>query len=171
MSLLTNEVRAFIGRQSERVSASDPVEAGAIRRYAQAIMDDDPLFRSGAESSVVAPALFPSNMFRRAPGSEDPLSLRAADPNFDGLVVAAGERLPELIPLRDLALLNGGAEFEFFRYARVGEMVSQQSRYADITERETSKGPMLFVVVETDYFGENDEILLRARKTTIRRKR
>jgi len=169
--VLTDAVRSYIGVTSERVVACDRVEAGAIRRYVQAIMDDDPLFHTQPEGAAIAPALFPVSMFRRSPGTEDPLSARAADPTFDGLVVAAGERLPEIVELRDLALLNGGAEFEFFRYAREGETVSQLSRYADITERETSKGPMVFVTIETDYFGAGDDLLLRARKTTIRRKR
>lgn len=175
MSLLTDAVRAYIGVSSEREVAYDRVEAGAIRRYLQAIMDDDPIFLSEKsdrpDGAAIAPALFPTSMFRRPPGTVDPLSARADDPTFDGLVVAAGERLPEIVELRDLALLNGGAEFEFYRYAREGESVSQLSRYADITERETSKGPMIFITVETDYFGSNDDLLLRARKTTIRRPR
>ncbi len=175
MTLLTDEVRAFIGVESAREVAVDRVEAGAIRRYVQAIMDDDPLFHDpelhDAMNGPVAPALFPVSMFRRPLGTEDPLSARAEDPTFDGLVVAMGERLPEIVPLRHLALLNGGAEFEFYRYARVGEIVSQLSRYADIVERQTSKGPMIFVTIETDYFGSDDDLLLRARKTTIRRPR
>ena len=39
--MLTDEIRAFIGRQSETSTAVDTVETGAVRRYSQAIMDDD----------------------------------------------------------------------------------------------------------------------------------
>jgi hypothetical protein len=107
-------------------------------------------------------------MFRRALGTPDVLTERAEDPDFDGLVASAGDGLPEL-PLHGRALLNGGSEIEFFRYARHGETVIQQSTYADIYERESKNGPMLFVVTETEYRTGDGEILMRARKTIIRR--
>ena len=80
----------------------------------------------------------------------------------------AGDGLPEL-PLPGRALLNGGSEIEFFRYARHGEGVIQRSTYADIYERQSKNGPMLFVVTETEYLTQSGELLMRARKTAIRR--
>jgi hypothetical protein len=41
-TMLTDEIRRFIGIKSETVVACDAIEAGAVRRYAQAIMDEDP---------------------------------------------------------------------------------------------------------------------------------
>jgi hypothetical protein len=170
--MLTDEIRSFIGRQSERVSACDAVEPGAVRRYAQAIMDDDPDYGpnpiSARHGGPVAPPLYPAFMFRRPYGTPDALTERAEDPDFDGLVAAASDGLPEL-PLHGRALLNGGAEVEFFRYARHGESVVQRSRYADIYERESKNGSMLFVVVETEYATGDGDLLLRMRKTAIRR--
>lgn len=58
---------------------------------------------------------------------------------------------------------------EIFRYARHGETVSARSCYADIFEKETSKGPMLFVVTETEYFTGTGEVLMKNRITIIRR--
>ena len=84
------------------------------------------------------------------------------------LVPAAGDGLPEL-PLPGRALLNGGSEIEFFRYARHGESVVQRSSYADIYERQSKNGPMLFVVTETEYLTQSGALLMRARKTAIRR--
>ena len=40
MTLLTDEVRRFIGVESEEEETCEPVEQGAVRRYAQAIMDE-----------------------------------------------------------------------------------------------------------------------------------
>jgi hydroxyacyl-ACP dehydratase HTD2-like protein with hotdog domain len=135
-------------------------------------MDDDPNYAPGATpvryGGPVAPPLYPAFMFRRALGTPDVLTERAEDPDFDGLVASAGDGLPEL-PLHGRALLNGGSEIEFFRYARHGETVIQQSTYADIYERESKNGPMLFVVTETEYRTGDGEILMRARKTIIRR--
>ncbi len=108
-------------------------------------------------------------MFRRAFGAPDPLQLRARDPEFDGLGASSAQGLPELEPIKHLALLNGGSEIEFFRYARHGESVRLRSRYADIVEKETSKGPMLFVTIETEYRNGEGELLMSARRTLIRR--
>lgn len=172
-SILTDEIRGYIGRQSGAVAACDAVEPGAVRRYAQATMADHDLdyapgAGAGRHGGPVAPPIYPAFMFRRPLGTPDVLSERAADPDFDGLVSSASDGLPEL-PLPGRALLNGGSEIEFFRYARHGEQVTQQSRYADIYERVSKNGPMLFVVVETEYRTSDGELLLRNRKTIIRR--
>jgi hypothetical protein len=171
--MLTDEIKGYIGHTSAEIIATDTVEPGAVRRYAQAIMDEDPGYAPGAEAGryggPVAPPLYPAFMFRRPLGTPDALTERAADPDFDGLVSAASDGLPEL-PLPGRALLNGGSEVEIVRYARHGEAVKQRSRYADIYEREAKNGTaMLFVIVETEYRTTNDELLLKVRKTHIRR--
>ena len=171
MTLLTEEVRAFIGVAGEVYSACCPVERSEVRRFAQAIMDDDPIYHDGEHSAYggpVAPALFPSLMFRRDFATPDVLTERATDPDFDGTDGASFLRLPPL-PLPKLAVLNGGSEVELFRYARHGETVSARSSYVDIFEKETSKGPMLFVVSETEYFTSTGEVLMKNRITIIRR--
>jgi hypothetical protein len=172
MAILTDALRAYIGVSAERFPAWDPVERGAVRRYAQAIMDDDPAYVGAAPAArwagPVAPPLYPVFMFRTPFGAPDSLSERASDPDFDGLVAGTSNGLPEL-PLHGMALLNGGSQLEFFRYALHGERVYQRSRYADLYERESRNGPMLFVVIETDYETEAGELLVRNRKTLIRR--
>ena len=174
MALLTEALKKYIGLQSETEIACDPVERGAVRRYAQAIMDEDPIFSEACANNArfggpVAPPLYPTHMFRRTFGAPDPLQLRARDPEFDGLGASSAQGLPELEPIKHLALLNGGSEIEFFRYARHGESVKLRSRYADIVEKETSKGPMLFVTIETEYRNGEGELLMSARRTLIRR--
>ncbi len=171
-TMLTDEIRRFIGISSETIQACDRVEPGAVRRYAQAIMDDDPDYAPDAVNAryggPVAPPLYPSFMFRSPYGTPDALTERGEDPDFDGLVLATGDGLPEL-PLPGRALLNGGSEIEFFRYARHDEEIVQRSRYADIYERESKNGAMLFVITETEYRTTGGDLLLRARKTAIRR--
>jgi N-terminal half of MaoC dehydratase len=174
MALLTDEVRRFIGVESETDEACDPVETGAVRRFSQAIMDQDEIYAPGGDAGAaryggpVAPLFFPSFMFRRPFGTPDPITERASDPHFDGLVASSDNGLPEL-PLRGLALLNGGAEVEFYRYARHGEVVIQKSKYADISERESRNGPMLLVIIETEYRTKSGDLLSRIRRTIIRR--
>jgi hypothetical protein len=175
MGILTDEMRSFIGIESAILSAPEAVESGAVRRYAQAILDEDPIFADdGAAKNVglpgaVAPPLFPVQSFRRAFGAPDPLVERATDPDFDGSVGSSIRGLPEL-PTAGFVRLNGGSEIELLRYARLGEQISLQARYATITERESSKGPMIIVVIETSYFTNPDDVIMRVRSTSLLRK-
>lgn len=174
MGLVNDAVRAYIGVTSETEFACDAVEPGAVRRYSQAIMDEHPAYVGQAEENAkyggaVAPPLYPMYMFRRPFGTPDPIEMNADNPDFDGIGATAAQGLPEIEPFRGLALLNGGTEVEFYRYARYGENVKLRSHYVDISEKETSKGPMAFVVIETEYSTADGEVLLRARRTQIRR--
>ncbi len=172
MATLNASLLAFIGMESPTVDAPEPVEAGAVRRYAQAILDEDPIFAAGSTAAPyggpVAPPFFPTHMFRRPLGTPDPLTEHAGDPNFDAAAGSTIRGLPELA-ISDKTRLNGGSEIELFRYARHGERVRMKSRYADITQRESSKGPMVLVTIETDYFTSADELLMRVRSTAIYR--
>ena len=174
MALLTDEMRRFIGVESDILTAPEPVEFGAVRRYAQAIMDEDAIFADDEAAKAqglpgkVAPPLFPAQSFRRAFGAPDTLTERAGDPDFDGSVGSSMRGLPEL-PTAGLVRLNGGSEIELLRYVRHGERISIQARYASITERESSKGPMIIVVIETSYFTTPDDVLLRVRSTSLLR--
>jgi hypothetical protein len=172
MVLLTAEIEALIGKESDEVAACDVVERGAVRRFAQASLDSDPIYYAAAAADnpyrvPVAPPLFPMTMFRDDFGTPDVLVERAADPDFDGIVGATVQGLPP-IPAKGLALLNGGTEVELFAYARHGDRVTAKSRYESIYEKSGKTGPMLFVIIATDYMAEG-RLLLRVRKTQIRR--
>jgi hypothetical protein len=168
-------LQKYVGVQSVWETACDAVEAGAVRRFAQAVMDENTDYAApgGARfGGPVAPPLYPMMMFRRALGAPDPLQLHASDPDFDGLGQASSltRGLPEIEELAGYALLNGGTELELFRYARHGETVRMRSRYAEIMEKQTSKGPIVLVVTESEFATRDGEVLLRARRTLIRRK-
>lgn len=172
MSLVTPEVRALIGIWSEPQFACDPVEPGAVRRFAQAIMDDDPAYAPGAGADgrfggPIAPLLFPNHMLRRAFGTPDVLQQRAQDPDFDGVVPAAG--LPPLPGLSNLPTLNGGSAFEFYRFARHGEAVTLRQRYADVHEKATGKAVWVVVDIEGELRTVAGELLLRSHRTLLRR--
>lgn len=175
MPILPEAARAYIGMQSTEEIACDPVERGAVRRYAQAIMDEDPIYwgpcdNNAAYGGPVAPPLYPTHLFRRPFGTPDPIQENARNVDFDGIGATASQGLPEIEPLKGFALLNGGSEIEFYRYARHGETIRLTSRYADIHEKETSKGPMIFVIIESEYRNGAGELLIRTRRTHIRRK-
>jgi acyl dehydratase len=171
---LTDEIRAMIGLKTSLQRCCDVVEPGAVRRYAQAIMDLDPIYadpdiaattRYGAP---VAPPLFPTAMLRLGFDEPDPLQARASDPDFDGAVASATYGLPPL-PLPDSPFVNGGVEVEFYRYPRHGEEVFVQAAYEDIVERETSKGWMLFVHYDCQFLDAQQKLLLRYRRVQVRK--
>lgn len=172
MTLITQEVGSLIGIWSEAEIACDPVEQGAVRRFAQAIMDDDPSYADNAGMDTryggpIAPPLFPNHMLRRGLGVCDPVQERAGDPDFDGVMPTIG--LPQIMALAHLPILNGGSEFEFFRYVRHGESVCFRQRYAEIFERVSSKGTLVVVVIEGEIRTTGGEPLLKSRRTLLRR--
>ncbi len=172
-SILPEDAKRYIGVETDVEIACDAVEAGAVRRYAHAIMDSDPIYAEREAEprygGAVAPLLFPMHMFRRPYAQSDPLEQSAQNPDYDGSSVSTTQGLPEIEPIKHLSILNGGASVEFLRYARHGETVKLRSRYADIVEKQSSRGPMVIVTIESDYLAANDELLCRVRRTYIRR--
>lgn len=172
MTLLNDEILSYVGKTSVSELACDPVEIGAVRRYSQAIMDDDPIYwdaqaAGGRYDGPVAPPIFPIDMFRRPFNTPDPVQIYASDPDFDGVGAPAGQGLPPIEPLRNFAVLYGGSEIEFYRYAKMGDRVSVVQRYGSITEKQSSKGPMLLVNIESEYRDQNSDLLARLSMTTI----
>lgn len=172
--LLTEDIRKFIGVETAVVLLEDVVEKGAVRRFAQAVMDTDPAYMHPAYASrtryakPVAPPMFPVTMLRTGFGAADPVAEHADDPDYDGLAEWSSMGLPPL-PLANRPQLNAGCEFEMRRLACHGDSVRMQSRYLDIHERVTSRGPTLFVITETDFTDAAGELICRFRKTLLRR--
>ena len=172
--LLTAEIKNFIGVETGVIEFGEPVERGAVRRFAQAIMDPDPVYMDEDYTGKtryrkpVAPPLFLVTMLRARFDAPDLVTENAHDPDFHGLIDASAMGLPPL-PLGNSPQLNAGSEIEMFRLVCHGETVRMQSRYLDIHERETSKGHMLFVVIETDFTDVAGKLICRFRKTLLRR--
>lgn len=172
MTLLNEEILSYVGMKSEKELACDAVEEGAVRRYSQAIMDNDraywdPETAGGRYGAPVAPPIFPIDMFRRPFNTPDPVQLLASDPDFDGVGPPAAQGLAAIEPLRHFAVLYGGSEIEFYRYANHGDRVYVVQRYGSIVEKQSSKGPMILVTIESEYTNQTDELLVRMRMTTI----
>jgi len=72
---------------------------------------------------------------------------------------------PVKLPLK--RMLNGGYEYEFFRYAKVGERIYRGSTYLDIYQRDGKSGPMVFIVAADTYTTDNAVPLIVATTTSI----
>lgn len=171
--VLTEDLRGLVGVAGPRLVAPEPVGADSLRRFAQAAMELDPIHwdeaaaRARGFGGIVAPPLYPLHAFPRPAGTADPFDALRDNPDWDGIELVEDGLPPLEIPLP--RLLNGGVAAEVFALARIGDVISARSRYADISEREGSSGAMVFVVVETDYTNQDDLLLLRTRTTMIAR--
>ncbi len=172
-SVLTDEIRALVGVTGPLITAPTALSADTVRRFAQAAMESDPIHsnpdaaRARGYDGLVAPPLYPLHAFPRAFATPDPLDALAEDPEWDGI-----ELVEDGLPALKLALerrLNGGVRAEIFRLACVGDTLTSRSRYAEISERSGRSGPMVFVVVRTDYATTTGSELVRVHTTMIAR--
>jgi acyl dehydratase len=172
---LTPAVKALIGMEGEPQTCWEPVERSEIRRFAQAIMDDDPIFWDDAYvkttryGTVVAPPLFPLFAYRCTPGSPDLLADAATDPDFDGFAGLTTTGLPPIHLPQLPRLLNGGNEVELYQLPKLGDHLTARSKYVDIYEKTGRSGTMVFIVIETRYTNQDEALLMISRVTLIRR--
>ena len=176
MTYVTDEHRALIGVPGPRLTAPYPLGPDELRRFVQGVMEDNPVHwdpvaaAASRYGEIVATPLFPMHATtRRAPGTPDPLDRVHEDPGWDGTDLAAGlGGLPPVeVPLK--RVLNGGTEAEFFQLAKLGDVITAQSVYTDISEREGRSGPMVLVKVQTTYTNQHDDRLLVSTMTVIMR--
>lgn len=123
------------------------VEKGAIKRFAEATGDPNPLWddevaaRRSRYGGIVAPPTF----------------LRTAR--------AAVPELPFKNPFE--RLLDGGSQWEYFEPVRPGDRITAVTRVSDLTERAGRLGPMMFVVFEITYTNQLDQLAAVQRSTLI----
>lgn len=101
------------------------IEADRIKAFAQALRDPNPLFNDDSRGNLYAPPTFPTTF---------------------GFAL---DLLSEL-NIDFLRLLHGEQEYVYFRPIKAGDTLVCTSRIADAYEKEGKKGPMKFIVLETE---------------------
>lgn len=136
---------AVIGSTSEEVLVE--VEKGAIRAFAHAIGDDNPLFtdeafaRQQGYASLVAPPTFPTTF-----------------------------RVPIPHVRFDLSrVLHGGQEYHYVRPIVAGDVLRCVNRVADVYERQGKLGAMTFLVTEVRGEDPGGQLVFTSRSTAILR--
>jgi acyl dehydratase len=156
-ALITPAMRACVGRTSPVVSLPEEISASDVRRYAQAVGDDNPLWRddavarrAGYRGRRVPPLLVIELHWRTGDHKAEDL----VESDWSGLVYPEGFT----------SYRNAGRELEWFAPVYVGDWLTFQSRLADLFVREGRNGPMIFTQVACDI--RNQEGVLVARVTT-----
>lgn len=158
--MLPEKVTSLIGQTGDVIIME--IEKGAIKRYAHAVGDFNPLYldeecaRNSEHGSIIAPPGFfgwPSQWAGHMP---------AINPLATALIAALSEAgFPRL--------LDGGTEYEFFYPIRAGDTLALQSRITRISDRETRSGKLVFSVFESAYTNQSGALVARTRWTLITR--
>ncbi|OGO01248.1 MAG: hypothetical protein A2Y59_01785 [Chloroflexi bacterium RBG_13_52_14] len=152
------KLRKFIGTTTP--PGINEVERGAIRRYAQAVGDPNPLYNDVeyARNSQYGELICPPGFF----GWPAKVSIGAMEimaPIFEVLFNAGLFRI-----------LDGGIEYDFTLPIRAGETLAWHARFADAKERIGKSGEkMVFITMEITFINQNGDMVARRRQTFIAR--
>ena len=157
--MLPEEATKLIGRTSDTTIFE--VEKGAIRRYANAIGDLNPLYwdeeyaKNSRYGAMVAPPAFFG--WPITPTRGNLLEFEARE---------------ELMSVLGKAGYNhsvaAGREIELFRPVRVGDRLTASQMIKNIVEKVGRTGKMAFVTIETTYTNQDGDLVAKDCSTSIR---
>lgn len=140
------KLKQKIGKSTRAQSVE--IEKGQIRRFAQAIGEDNSIHTDEAAAkaagfpSLVAPPTFP-----------------AALSQLDGLL--------EELELDPLATMHAEEEYEYFRPLCAGDELSIVHRVVDVYDKQAPNGKLLFVVIETRGTDKRSRPVFKGRRVLV----
>jgi acyl dehydratase len=154
--VIPDELKQYIGRQY--VPHIRIVEQGSIRRYAEAIGDDNLLYldeefavKTGYRTIIAPPGFFG--------WPKKGAAMPAAITEVRAALVKAGFA----------RFLDGGISYDYYLPIHAGDMLVASMKVKDIYEREGKSGNMIFSVFETSYINEDGNLVAKAYHTLIAR--
>ena len=146
-SLITEEMRSKIGVEGEPELYE--IEKGAIKRFARAIDDPNPLWQNEeyARKSRYGGIIAPPSMIPTI-GWENFSSQQA--------------------PLLQEGRLHGGTELEYYQPVRPGDKITVTTTITNMRERQgKTMGSMLLVTFERAYKNQSGELVARCKQMII----
>ncbi len=131
-------MRRAVGVENE--PRTHVLEAGAIRRFAEAIGDPNPDYRDGSGGPIAPPT------FLRSLSSGPP-------------AVAFESPYPDP--------LDGGSDWEYFHPVRAGDSITVTEVLVDVVEKSGRLGPMLLTTWAFKYSNQRGEVAATQRNTLI----
>ena len=131
---------------------STEVEKGRLRFFAEAIGERNPIYTDESAAKAAGYSAIP------------------APPTFMFSVDLDGpDKLPilKLLNLDIGRVLHGTQDFEYLGQIYAGDSITQKSKIADIYDKRN--GALEFVVQESTYTNQNDELVGRAQQTLVYR--
>ena len=160
--MIPEEIKKLIGTSSSPKFYE--VEKGAIRRFADAVGDSNPVYydeelaRKSRYGSIIAPPGFfgwPSNQAGNSPLTIDiPAELEAA---FE----RAGYPLS--------LVLDGGMEYEFFLPVRAGDVLKAVTTIRTLRERSGETGSIIVSFLDTTYHNQDGALVAKQQLMFVRR--
>ena len=132
---------------TESIKMSNDIEKGAIRRFAEAIEDNNPVYtdeeyaKNLGYRNVITPPTF----------------LRSVQTN----------PLPEHIKSPYSAVVDGGSVWEYFEPVCAGDKISTVLKFEQVFEREGRLGNMIFLIKITKYTNQLEELVATQTTTSI----
>jgi acyl dehydratase len=148
-SVITPQMREYIGKELEpRVFE---IDASSIRKIAKAVGDPNPLWQD------------------RAYAKKTEYGDIIGSPTFVALlkVETMGVLFTLECPL--YGILDGGIEIEYGVPIKPGDVITGTPKLADVKEKESKSGMMLFMIIETSYKNQKGQMAVITRQTFIRR--
>jgi peroxisomal enoyl-CoA hydratase 2 len=137
-------------RSPTETTVTFPIEAGKIREFAAAIMDDNPIYRS--------PEAAQGEGFADVP----------APPTYSVVSSFFQEGTPLDMGLDMRYTLHAAAEFEYHAPVVAGDVLTGRSYISERYEKEGRRGgKMKFAVLETVYVNQRGEKVLTVRGTGL----
>lgn len=158
--MIPEQAREYIGRVDPPIVLE--VDTGAIRRYAAAVGNDNPLYFDdeyacrSRYSGIIAP------------------------PGFFGWPIkptSSSTGLPDLVADLQAALaqggfariLDGGISYEFYLPVRPGDTIVASPKVKDLNEKQGKSGAMIVCDLETTYLNQNGDVVAKSYQTFIAR--
>ena len=139
--------RSVLGVESAPIRYD--VEQGAIRKFAEAIGDEDPIYYDEQAAQAAG------------------LKTIVAPPTF--LCTFRTQELPDLKLAFGRVRLNGGNAYEYYQPLYAGDTITITAKYADVAERTGRTGKMVFVFTELTFRNQHGDVVAKGRNTGIMR--
>jgi acyl dehydratase len=158
-SLITAEMRAAIGQESEPVTHE--LDRTAIRLFARSVGHTDPVFYDLAVAKAAG--------YRDLPAPPGYLGTPIFDPVRSDPTSSRRRGAQELQASRPLTRrLNGGTEIEYFADICAGDVLTASTHLSDVQERQGSLGAMLISTSKTTYRNQSGQVVAVMTGTGIR---
>ena len=162
--MMEEEITKLMGKVGDIMITE--VEKGAIKRYADAVDDHNPLYwdEEYAKNSRYGCIIAPPGFFGW------PTGWVGAKPTFPTFAkLSHDEATTTLAQIGYNRSVDGGMEYEFFHTVRAGDTLVALPRITSVSEREGKSGKLIFVSTETTYTNQNGDLVAKSRQTTIYR--